>query len=141
MLIKQISIFVENKFGRLAKIVKTLGDNNIDISALSIADTTDFGILRLIVDKPELAVDVLKESGVAVKCTDVIAVALDDQPGGLSRVLDVLTNGDITIDYMYAFVGKKAGKALMVVKTDDMKKSADLLENSNIELFDLNDIY
>lgn len=141
-MIKQISIFVENKFGRLASIIDALGKNNIDISALSIADTTDFGILRIIVDKPEEAVLVLKENGVAVKCTDVIAVAIDDTPGGLSKVLEILTKEDITIDYMYAFVGKKEGKALMVVKTDDLEKTEKILsESKTVTLADIKDIY
>lgn len=137
-MIKQISIFVENKFGRLASIIDVLGKSNIDISALSIADTTDFGILRIIVDKPEEAVIVLKEHGVAVKCTDVIAVAIDDTPGGLSKVLETLTKNGITIDYMYAFIGKKEGKALMVVKTDKMEESEKLLK---ADLVDISDIY
>ena len=141
MLIKQISIFVENKAGRLAKIVETLGNNNIDISALSIADATDFGVLRLIVDKPELAVDVLKQTGVTVKITDVIAAALDHQPGGLSKVLDVLANADISVEYIYAFEGKKSGKALMVVKTEDMEKSVELFKENGIEITDISDIY
>lgn len=141
-MIKQISIFVENKFGRLASIIETLANNNIDISALSIADTTDFGILRIIADKPEEAVIVLKEHGVAVKCTDVIAVAIDDTPGGLSKVLNVLTKKDITIDYMYAFIGKKEGKALMVVKTDDLTKTEKVLEETSFAtLVDISDIY
>ena len=137
-MIKQISIFVENKFGRLSSIIEVLGKNNIDISALSIADTTDFGILRIIVDKPEEAVIVLKEHGVAVKCTDVIAVTIDDTPGGLSKVLAKLTENNITIDYMYAFVGKKEGKALMVVKTDKMEETEKILSGS---LVNINDIY
>ena len=141
MFIKQISIFVENKFGRIAKIVDTLSENNINISALSIADTTDFGILRLIVNKPEDAVKLLKDSGVAAKCTDVIAVAIDDQPGGLSNVLDTLTKAEITIEYMYAFVGKKADKALMVVRTDDMEKSIEAFKASDIELVTSADVY
>lgn len=141
MFIKQISIFVENKFGRIAKIIDLLGENNINISALSIADTTDFGILRLIVDKSDEAVAILKESGVAAKCTDVIAVAIADQPGGLSRVLDTLTKAEITIEYMYAFVGKKADKALMVVRTDDMPKSIEAFKAGNIELVTSADVY
>lgn len=141
MFIKQISVFVENKFGRLANIIDALSKNNIDISALSIADTTDFGILRMIVDDAEKAVLVLKEEGVAVKLTDVIAVALDDKPGGLANVMTTLTENEITIDYMYAFVGKKHGKALMVVKTDDMEKAAKVLTGNHITVMNINDIY
>lgn len=141
MFIKQLSIFVENKFGRIAKIVDLLSENDINISALSIADTTDFGILRLIVNNPDKAVAVLGEGGVVSKCTDVIAVAIDDQPGGLSKVIDTLTNAEITIEYMYAFVGKKADKALMVVRTDDMVKSIEVLKAGNIEIITSADIY
>ena len=140
MLIKQISIFVENKVGRLAKIIETLGENNIDISALSIADTTEFGILRLIVDDPDKAVRVLKETGVAAKSTDVIAIAVDDCPGGLSKALNILTDNEITIEYMYAFVGKKEGKAVAAVKTDNIEKSVEILKKENIETVDISDI-
>ena len=141
MYIRQISVFVENKFGRIAKIVDLLSKNNINISALSIADATDFGILRLIVDKPDDAVSVLRESGVSSKCTDVIAVAIDDRPGGLSIVLNTLTAAEISIEYMYVFVGKKTDKALMVVKTDDMEKSVEAFKAGNIELITSADVY
>ena len=87
MLIKQLSVFIENKPGGLAPIIETLGKNNINISALSLADTSEYGILRLIDNNPDLAVTVLKEIGVVVKITDVLAVAMDDTPGGLSKVL------------------------------------------------------
>ena len=141
MFIKQISIFVENKFGRIAKIIDILGEKDINISALSIADTTDFGILRLIVNKPEEAVAVLKENGVMAKSTNVIAVAIDDQPGSLSNVLGTLTKAEITIEYMYAFVGKKEDKALMVVRTDDMDKSVNAFRAGNIEIITSADVY
>ena len=87
MLVKQISVFLENKSGRLAEVTKILGSNDIDISALSIADTTDFGILRLIVNKPEEAEEILKENGFTVSCTNVIAIAIEDKPGGLHQHL------------------------------------------------------
>lgn len=141
MLIDQISIFVENKVGRLAKIVETLGKNNIDISALSMADATEFGILRVIVDKPELAIRVLKEAGVTVKMTQVIAAALDHQPGGLSKVLCMLAEAGVSVEYIYAFEGKKSGKALMVVKTDDMEKVVTLFKNSHMDITDIGEIY
>lgn len=134
MLIKQISVFVENKFGRVAKIIELLGENNINISALSIADTTDFGILRLIVDKSDEAVDILKSSGVMAKCTDVIAVAIEDQPGGLSSVLKIVSDAGIGIEYMYAFLGRKAGKALMVLKADNMDAAIKVLTEHNVEI-------
>ncbi len=98
MFLKQLSIFVENKPGRLEAIIDTLGKNNINIRALSIADTTDFGILRLIVDDVDRAKSVLKETGVISKRTDVVAVFLDDRSGGLAKVLSVLTAGGLNIE-------------------------------------------
>lgn len=133
-MIKQITIFVENKFGEVAKIIDMLGNNDIDISALSIADTTDFGILRMIVDKPDLATEVLKNDGIMAKSTDVIGVAIDDKPGGLARALKVLTQNDIVIEYMYAFMGKKLGKAMTVLKTDNMEKTLEVLRQNDIEI-------
>lgn len=132
MFLKQLSIFVENKPGRLEAIIDTLGKNNINIRALSIADTTDFGILRLIVDDVDRAKSVLKETGVISKRTDVVAVFLDDRSGGLAKVLSVLTAGGLNIEYMYAFLTKTEGKALMVLKADDEKKALDVLEANNI---------
>ena len=116
MFIKQLSIFVENKPGRLVAILDTLAENGIDISALSIADTADYGVARMIVSNPELAVACLKEIGVFVKLTDVFAVTIDDSPGGLTKSLHKITDEGIEISYMYAFVGKISGKAIMVLK-------------------------
>ena len=132
MFLKQLSIFFENKPGRLEAIIDTLGKNNINIRALSIADTTDFGILRLIVDDVDRAKSVLKETGVISKRTDVVAVFLDDRSGGLAKVLSVLTAGGLNIEYMYAFLTKTEGKALMVLKADDEQKALDVLEANNI---------
>ena len=132
MFLKQLSIFVENKPGRLEAIIDTLGKNNINIRALSIADTTDFGILRLIVDDVDRAKSVLKETGVISKRTDVVAVFLDDRSGGLAKVLSVLTAGGLNIEYMYAFLTKTEGKALMVLKADDEQKALDVLEANSI---------
>ena len=132
MFLKQLSIFVENKPGRLEAIIDTLGKNNINIRALSIADTTDFGILRLIVDDVDRAKSVLKETGVISKRTDVVAVFLDDRSCGLAKVLSVLTAGGLNIEYMYAFLTKTEGKALMVLKADDEQKALDVLEANSI---------
>ena len=128
MIIKQISVFVENKFGRLAKITQVLSQNNIDIEALTLADTTDYGILRIIVDKPELALSSLKESGIVAKSTEVISTEIDNTPGGLSKVLSKLEENDITVEYMYAFVGKENHIAHMVVKTDNLEKTDEVLK-------------
>ena len=132
MAITQLSVFVENKAGRLAAIVDLLGKNNINMRALSIADTADFGILRLIVDDSERAISLLSDAGIMVKRTHVIAVAIDDVPGGLSKILTTLSNNGVVIEYMYAFVGKTHSKAITVLRTDDINKSLDVLENNGI---------
>ena len=140
MYVKQLSVFVENKFGKLAEIIGALAKNSIDISALSLADTSEFGILRLIVDKPELAVSVLKEEGVIVKLSDVLAIAIDDCPGGLSKALDILTEANVVIEYMYAFIGKADGKAMTVIRVDDEAKAIDTLKNGGVTLLTTEDI-
>ncbi len=132
MNIKQISIFVENKKGRLAEITKTLAQNNIDISALSIADTTEFGILRLIVNKPELAEKVLKEKGFAVKATEVIAISVENKPGGLSIALEKLDEEHISIEYMYAFVGERTKEALVTLRVEEINKAVKVLKEAGI---------
>ena len=113
MLIKQISIFLENKSGRLAEVLNILGKNNIDLIAISISDTTDFGILRLIVNKPEEAEKVLQESGCTVNSTEVLAVSVEDKPGSLAEVLAVLARESIDIEYLYA-VGKDTRGQLLL---------------------------
>lgn len=134
MFIKQLSIFVENKVGRLQNIVNALGENDVNISALSIADTTDFGILRIIVDNPDKAKLVLKGMGVISKTTDVVAVYIDDRSGGLAAVLNLVSNAGIGIEYMYAFLGRREGKALMVLKADDEEMLEQILTSHGVEL-------
>jgi hypothetical protein len=141
MLVKQISVFLENKSGRLAEVTRVLGDSNIDISALSIADTTDFGILRLIVNKPEEAEGVLKENGFTVSTTSVIAIAVVDEPGGLAAALEVLNKEAIGIEYMYAFVGKTTSEALVILRVEDPDKAIDALSKNNIKVLPSNVIY
>lgn len=133
MITKQLSVFIENKKGRLYAILKGLAENGIDLSALSLADTSEFGVLRLIVNEPEKAKKILNDSGVIVKITDVLAVALDDAPGGAAKVIEVLSNNDISVEYMYAFDTKITGKALMVAKTDDVKAANEILLKNGFE--------
>ncbi len=141
MLIKQLSIFVENKPGRLVAVIDELSKNGVDISALSIADTAEYGIVRMIVNKPDLAVACLMEIGVFVKLTDVIAVTIDDTPGGLSKSLHLITDEGIEIEYMYAFVGNLEGKAVMILKVNSPEKAVELLKGTSIEVVDAKDIY
>ena len=133
MLIKQISVFVENKPGRMASILEVLTNNNIDISALSIADTTDFGVLRMIVSDPALAKKVLNDAGVVVKTTDVIAVSMEDKPGGLGAIMNTINDGDITVEYMYAFAGRSETGAMVVVKVNDPERAIALLEKGGFK--------
>jgi len=141
MLVKQISVFLENKSGRLAEVTKILGSHDIDISALSIADTTDFGVLRLIVNKPEQAEKVLVENGFTVSCTSVIAIAVPDEPGGLASALEVLKNGSVGIEYMYAFVGKSSSDALVILRVEEPEKAIELLKNMNIKVLSSEEVY
>ncbi|HHT91927.1 MAG TPA: ACT domain-containing protein [Clostridia bacterium] len=139
--VRQISVFLENKAGRLSDVTKVLGDNNVDISALSIADTAHFGILRLIVNNPDLAETVLKKNGYTVSISNVIAIAIDDNPGALAKALEVLTDEDITIEYIYAFTGKTENKALVVLKVEDIEKATELLRSRNIRVLDDSEVY
>ncbi|MFA6308153.1 MAG: ACT domain-containing protein [Clostridia bacterium] len=141
MLVKQISVFIENKSGRLAEITRLLGENNIDISALSIADTTDFGILRLIVSDPQKAEYVLKKESFTVSCTSVIAISVIDKPGGLSGALEILDKNLISIEYMYAFVGKRENVALVILRVENPEKAVQVLENSGVKVLSSSDVY
>lgn len=134
MFIKQLSIFVENKFGRLEAIVDCLSENGINLRALSLADTETYGVLRVIVDDADKAKKVLGEIGVISKVTDVVAVYLDDRSGGLASVLSILKDEEVSVEYMYAFLGRKEGKALMVVKADDEAKIEKVLSENNIPM-------
>ena len=128
MSIYQVSVFVENKKGRLADIAKVLADNNINIRALSIADTTNFGILRLIVDDPQKAEAALKANNFTVSLTHVIAIEIPDVAGWLLQALEVLNSENISIEYMYAFIDSTEGKAAVVMRVEDRKAAADLLD-------------
>lgn len=141
MLVKQISVFLENKSGRLADVTRTLGKNNIDISALSIADTTDFGILRLIVNKPEKAEEVLKEDGFTVSCTNVIAIGVQDKPGGLAAALEILDKQSIGIEYMYAFVSKTEDEALVILRVEDPARAVAVLKEKGISVLPSSQVY
>jgi len=141
MLVKQISVFLENKSGRLAEVTKILGENSIDISALSIADTTDFGILRLIVNKPNDAEKILKHHGLMVSSTNVIAISVKDSPGGLASALEVFDKEEIMIEYMYAFVGKSDNEAMVILRVEDADRAIKLLAKNNINVLPAATIY
>lgn len=131
MITKQLSIFIENRPGRLAEVTKIIADNNVNIRALSIADTTHFGILRLIVDNANDVEAMLKEKGMTVSVTSVIAVKLNDKPGALADVLGVLHKENIAIEYMYAFLSQNTVDSAYVVMRieEDIRAMKVLMEN------------
>ena len=140
MFIKQLSIFVENKTGGIAEILTELGEKGIDIRALSLADTTDFGILRMIVSDVSAAEAILREHGVAVKVTDVLGLAVDDRPAGLAGALAALNRDGIAIEYMYAFVGDNDQHAMVVLRTDDDAKALSVLTAAGVTVLGESDV-
>ncbi|QQG64778.1 ACT domain-containing protein [Desulfobulbus oligotrophicus] len=134
MRVEQIAVFLENKSGRLAEITRVLAENNINIRALSVADTADFGILRLIVDKVDLAKDVLRKGGFTVGKTNVVAVEVPDRTGGLASVLEVVTEAEINVEYMYAFVNKSGSDAVLIFRFEEMDKAIDVLQEKGFTL-------
>lgn len=141
MIVEQISVFIENKEGRLSAIANVLADNKIDVSALSLADTEEYGVLRMIVCAPHKAKAVLAENGIIGKVTDVLAVAIDDKPGGFSKALGVLTKNGISVNYMYASTSHEKGKALMILSVNDVKKAEDILTINGLNNVKPSDIY
>ena len=132
MTLRQISVFLENKKGRLAEVIGLIAKEQIDIRALALADTADFGVLRLIVNDEERCFTALKQAGFVAQKTEVIAVEVGDHPGGLHRVLGVLESGGINIEYMYAFVEKKGENAIVVFRIDQPEKGAKTLAGQGI---------
>lgn len=127
MKITQISVFIENESGRLHEVTGLLGANNINIRALSLADTSDFGILRLIVNEPDKAYRLLRENEFTVGRTDVLAVEVPDNPGGLAGVLKALSESAINVEYMYALVERSSDSAVMIFRFDETEKAIKVL--------------
>ena len=136
MRVKQISIFIENRSGRLREVTEVLGSNGINIRALSLADTSDYGILRLIVDQPDKALTVLKKANFTLSETDVIAVEVKDEPGGLARVLAILGNTGINVEYMYAFVEKSSNNAVVIFRIEDIDAAISALKKNKVTILD-----
>ncbi len=134
MKIKQLSIFVENKAGRLAEITKTMAEAGIDIRAISVADTSDFGILRLIVDNPDKAVESLRAANMTVSLTEVIGIGIQDKPGEFAKAMAVMAAADVTIEYLYAFISRDQGKASVILRVDDNDKAIEALQRQGIQL-------
>ncbi len=140
MFIKQISVFIENRHGRLEEFTTLLGENGIDLIALSIADTTNFGILRAIVADNEKALRLVRDHGYTANLTEVLAVAVPDSPGGLAGVLTMLRDGSISIEYLYSFVRRVGKDAIIIFRVDQPEKAAALLQEKGVRLLSQEEI-
>jgi hypothetical protein len=139
MKIKQLSIFLENKSGRLTEVTEALASAHINISAFSVADTADYGILRMIVNKPEQAEQLLKAKGLSVHITEVIGLVVPNEPGGLHRALQILSSEGISVEYMYAFA--LSDRATVIIRTEAVQQTITVLQKHKMELLKASDVY
>lgn len=141
MRVKQISVFLENKPGRLGAVTRALGQHGINMRALSLADTADFGILRFIASDPDCAVEVLKGAGFATSLTDVLAVEVPDEPGGLARIMDLLGGAGVNVEYLYAFTERRRDKALVIFRVESIETAAAALSAGGVQVVRAQDVY
>lgn len=140
MSVKQISVFLENKEGRIREAIEILGEANVNILALSIADTSKYGILRLIVDDNLKAVKTFEENNFIVRENEVIIVTVPDEPNGLNSTLEILNDGKINIEYIYAFSSVKIDEAIVVIKLENMDKAIELFEKNGVRILEQKDL-
>jgi hypothetical protein len=140
MKLTQISVFLENRKGRLYDVCLLLGKNKINIRALTIAETESFGVLRIVVDKPQQAMQVLKKNNFVANLTDIVAVEVEDRPGGLAAILKILSLNKINLEYMYGFVEKSSDKALLVLRFDEPDRAIAVLKKNKIKIIGSKDI-
>ena len=141
MTIEQLSVFVENKPGKLLEALETLGSASVDLRALSLTDTSDFGILRVIVDNPEHALKILESAGFLVKLNNVLAVVIGDKPGGLAAVVRILSDAGVSIEYTYAFVAHSRDNAYVILRVDDNAAAIKVLAENNVTLLTSKEMY
>ena len=141
MKVEQISIFLENKPGALAEVTRILGESGVNIRALSLADTKDFGILRLIVNDNEKAREILGRKGLTVRKTEVVAVEVPDRPGGLGEILKVLFEEDINVEYLYAFVQKSGENAIIIFRFDETDRAISVLSGKKVRILEGKKVY
>ena len=139
MHIQQLSVFLEDRSGRLTELTRILADNDVNITALSVAETADYGIVRMVVGRPQLAKEALEKAGFSIGLTDVVCVNIPDKPGSLYRILEILTDEGINIDYMYAFSNNDV--ALAVIRAADIRRVTEVLEENRLKLLSQSDIY
>ena len=139
MIVKQLSVFLENKSGRLTEVFETLGEEDIEIKTLTIADTSEFGILRIIVNEPEKALHLLKKKGFSVNLTDVLSISTPTRASSFAKVLRILSDEDLSIEYMYSFsIGEKE---ILIIRTDNIEQSIVILQEHKMELIRASDLY
>ena len=141
MKVEQISVFLENRSGRLGEVTRILSEAGINIRALSLADTSDFGILRLILTDHEKAKQVLKENGFTVGRTNVVAAEVEDKPGGLHHILDVLSHNEVNVEYMYAFVQQSGKNAVLIFRFDRTDQAIEILQQNGIRIIPGKELY
>jgi len=140
MKITQISVFLENRKGRLYEVCSLLGGNRINIRALTIAETESFGVLRIVVDRPDEAIELLRRHNITANITQVVVVEVKDQPGGLAEVLRILATNDLNVEYMYGFVEKAGDNALMVFRLEDPDRATKVLAANGVRVVTANEI-
>ena len=141
MKIKQLSIFLQNRMGSLSKPLEVLSDAGVNIRAMCMADTSEFGILRLVVDDPEKGKEALEENNFLVKITDIIGVEMNDAPGGLTTVLKIIKENEIDLEYLYAFSHDKAEKAILLLHADDLDNLINALKSNDIVIVEAEEVY
>ena len=134
MKITQLSVFLENRKGRLYDVCALLGKNKINIRALTVAESEDFGVLRMVVDRPQEALNLLRQNNFTANFTEIVAVEVDDRPGGLAKILKLLQDNNINIEYMYGFVEKFSNKALLVFRFENINKALEVLKKNKIKI-------
>ena len=139
MIIKQLSVFLEDRSGRLTDLTQILSEHEINITALSVAETADYGIVRMVVGKPDIAQEFLRKAGFSVRLTDVVCVNMPDRPGALHEVLKILADNNVNVDYMYAFSNKDV--ALAVIRAANIDNVIEVLEQNQMQLLRQSDIY
>lgn len=139
--IDQLSVFIENKPGKLVEVLEAIGNIGVDLRALCLADTSDFGVLRIIVDKPDEAYKALTEAGYLVKVNEVLPVAISDAPGSLAKTLRILRDKDISVEYTYAFVAHSSGSAYVIIRVEDNAEAVKALSDAGVKLAGESEIY
>ena len=141
MKIKQLSIFLQNKMGSLSNPLEVLSDAEVNIKAMCMADTSEFGILRLVVDNPVKGKEILEKNNFLVKTIETIAIEMNDTPGGLTEILKILKENNINLEYLYAFTHEKQGKAILLLHSDNINDLIDALNKNNVVIVNSQEIY